>query len=70
MYLVTNLTAICIFPNAESERRECDSVNLAYDVKRADPTPGFSEIKQEYISRRAWIEALAKIKIYRLCFLT
>ena len=60
MYLVGNLTAMCIFPNAESYRTECVSVKVAYDAERADSTPGSSEVKQEYISLRSWIDALAQ----------
>ena len=45
------LTAICVSPTVETVRTECGSVEVAYDAERADSTPGFPEVKQEYVTR-------------------
>ena len=40
-----NLTGVAISPNAETERRECGSVEVAYDVERVGPVSGLLEVK-------------------------
>ena len=46
------LTAVSVSPNVETVRTECGSVEVAFDAERADSTPGFPEVKQEYVTRR------------------
>ena len=40
-----NLTGVAISPNAETERRECWSVEVAYDVEHVGPVSGLLEVK-------------------------
>ena len=49
-------------------RSKCGSVEVAFDAERADSTPGFPEVKQEYVTRRFWIYALSKIKTVLLIY--
>ena len=49
-YVAQCLTGIAVFPNADTERRECGSVEVAYDVERVGPMSWLLEVKQEYFA--------------------
>ena len=57
-----NLTGVEISPNAETERRECGSVEVAYDVDRVGPVSGLLEVKQQYIAPARCLKTLSNNK--------
>ena len=61
-YVAQCLTGFVVSPNAETERRECGSVEVAYDVERVGPTSGLLEVKQQYIASILCIKALSNNK--------
>ena len=58
-YVAQNLTGVAVSPNAETERRECGSVEVAYDVERMGPVSGLLEVKQQYIATTRCSKALS-----------
>ena len=54
-----SLTGVAVFPNAETERRECGSVDVAYDVECVGPVTGLIEVKQQYIAPSRCFETLS-----------
>ena len=71
------LTGVAVSPNAETERRECGSVEVAYDVEGVGTTSGLLEVKQQYIAPTLCVNALSnnrdelrlKITLFRYVFL-
>ena len=63
---VVCLTGVVVPPNAETERREYGSVEVAYDVKCVGPMSGLLEVKQEYIAPTLCFKALSNNKVTNL----
>ena len=61
-YVSQSLTRFVVSPNAQTERTECGSVEVAYDIERVGPTSGLLEVKQQYIAPILVIEALSNNK--------
>ena len=57
-----SLTRVAVSPDAETERRECGSVEVAYDVERVGPVSGRLEVKQQYIAPTLSLKALSNSK--------
>ena len=53
------LTGVAVSPNAETERRECGSVESAYDVEGVGTVSGLLEVKQQYIAPTLCVNALS-----------
>ena len=58
-YVAQNLTGVAVSPNAETERKECGSVEVVYDVERMGPVSGLLEVKQQYIATTRCSKALS-----------
>ena len=61
-YVAQSLTRFVVSPNAQTERRESGSVEVAYNIERVGPTSGLLEVKQQYISRSLCRKALSDNK--------
>ena len=60
--IAQSLTGVVVSPNTETNRRECGSVEVAYDVERVGPMSGLLEVKQQYIASILCIIALSNNK--------